>query len=88
MACKRCLVTGQVQGVFFRASTREQALRLGITGYARNLADGRVEVAACGPTVKVEELCAWLQSGPPQARVTRCDCEELGGQSFTGFSIS
>ena len=88
MACKRCLVTGRVQGVFFRASTREQAERLGITGYARNLPDGRVEVLACGSQGQLEELCAWLRSGPPQADVSRCACEELNDQSFTGFSIS
>ena len=45
---RRCLVAGRVQGVFYRASTRARAESLGVTGYARNLADGRVEVLACG----------------------------------------
>lgn len=88
MACKRCLVSGRVQGVFFRASTREQALRLGVTGYARNLPDGRVEVVVCGPHDSVDELCAWLQTGPPQAQVDVCNCADLDGESYTAFVIS
>jgi acylphosphatase len=68
--CVRCYVAGLVQGVFFRASTREQALRLGLTGYARNLPDGRVEVLVCGAQQGVAELQDWLRVGPPHARVT------------------
>jgi acylphosphatase len=49
MICMQCYVSGQVQGVFFRASARHEAERLGVTGYARNLSDGRLEVLACGP---------------------------------------
>ncbi|HHM04646.1 MAG TPA: acylphosphatase [Gammaproteobacteria bacterium] len=69
MVRKKCLVSGRVQGVFFRAATQQQARSLGITGYARNLPDGRVEVLACGEAGAVEALCAWLWKGPPQARV-------------------
>lgn len=65
----RFLVSGRVQGVFFRASTREQAQRLGLRGYARNLPDGRVEVLAVGEADAVDALARWLQHGPPQARV-------------------
>lgn len=67
--CKRCWVSGRVQGVFYRASAARKARELGITGYARNLADGRVEVLACGATATVEALMAWLWQGPPAARV-------------------
>lgn len=67
--CKRCLVSGRVQGVFYRASTAEYARELGVTGYARNLPDGRVEVLVCGDEQKVKELCDWLWQGPPTARV-------------------
>jgi acylphosphatase len=88
MICKRCLVSGRVQGVFFRASTRAQAQRLGVTGYARNLPDGRVEVVACGPHERVADLCNWLQSGPPQAQVDACVCEDLAGESYAAFAIS
>jgi acylphosphatase len=59
-----------VQGVFYRASTRQRAELLGVTGYARNLADGRVEVLACGEPAGVEALCSWLREGPPAACVT------------------
>jgi acylphosphatase len=87
MACKRCLVSGLVQGVFFRATTREQAELLGVTGYAHNLPDGRVEVMACGSDDRVAALCAWLQSGPPQAQVDDCDCETVAGKPYTRFEI-
>ena len=69
VVCKRCLVSGRVQGVFYRASTAERARTLGITGYARNLADGRVEVLACGEEAAVGQLCEWLWQGPPAAKV-------------------
>ena len=69
MAAARFLVSGKVQGVFFRASTREQARRLGLRGYAKNLPDGRVEVLAVGEAAAVDALARWLQRGPPQARV-------------------
>jgi acylphosphatase len=74
---RRCLVSGRVQGVYFRASTRDRARSLGITGYARNLPDGRVEVLACGARATVQELCAWLWQGPPAARVDAVAIEEI-----------
>ena len=70
MACVRFIVSGRVQGVFFRASTRDEALRLGLRGHARNLADGRVEVVARGDDAALADLERWLQVGPPLARVT------------------
>lgn len=80
----RCLVAGRVQGVFFRASTREQALRLGLTGYARNLPDGRVEVLAFGPAL--DQLLDWLRVGPPHAQVTAVTSEFVPCQPLSGFS--
>ena len=71
-AC-RCIVSGRVQGVFFRASTARRAHELGLVGHALNLEDGTVEVLAVGPHTQVEALCAWLQVGPPAARVERVD---------------
>ncbi len=70
----RCVVSGKVQGVFFRASTAREATRLGIKGHAINLPDGRVEVLAAGPAGAVEEFRRWLQRGPPMARVDQVEC--------------
>jgi acylphosphatase len=77
MACRRFLVSGHVQGVFFRASTRQQAMALGLTGYARNLPDGRVEVLACGDAAALQSLQAWLREGPAQAIVSDVKCEDV-----------
>ncbi|HKU42409.1 MAG TPA: acylphosphatase [Polyangiales bacterium] len=67
-----------MQGVFFRASTRERAQQLGCRGYARNLADGRVEVLAVGEPAAVDALNEWLWHGPPAAQVMDVQCSELG----------
>jgi acylphosphatase len=69
LAVRRFVVSGKVQGVFYRASTREKALSLGLCGYAKNLADGTVEVLAAGDMTKISELEHWLWHGPPTARV-------------------
>jgi acylphosphatase len=81
----RFIVAGRVQGVFFRASTRAQALRLGLSGYAENLADGRVEVVAAGSHEALDELDGWLHHGPPAARVESVRREAMPEQSFHGF---
>ncbi len=75
MAAMRCFVSGRVQGVFFRASTRHEARRLGLRGRAENLPDGRVEVLACGDPAALAELQAWLRHGPPLAHVDQLVCE-------------
>ncbi len=84
--CVLCHVAGRVQGVFFRASTRERAQRLGLTGYARNLPDGRVQVLACGAPEAVIQLKEWLRSGPPAARVSGVACEPTPEHNLNGFS--
>jgi acylphosphatase len=73
----RCRVYGKVQGVFFRASTATEANGLGLTGHARNLADGSVEVLACGDEQGVARLREWLETGPQMARVERVECETV-----------
>ncbi|MBN8482029.1 MAG: acylphosphatase [Xanthomonadales bacterium] len=65
----RFLVSGRVQGVGFRAAARSEALRLGLSGHARNLRDGDVEVVAIGDEAAIESLGSWLLHGPPAARV-------------------
>ena len=86
MACARFIVRGLVQGVFFRASTREQALKLGISGYAKNLPDGGVEVLACGPDAALDALQQWLRRGPPSARVESVAREAMPDQAMHGFA--
>lgn len=70
---RRWLLSGRVQGVYFRASTREQATKLGLSGRAINLPDGRVEVVAAGPVAALDALDEWLQTGPPAARVDQVE---------------
>lgn len=82
---RRCLVSGRVQGVWFRSSTRQKALALGLSGYARNLPDGRVEVVMSGPQEQVDALCAWLVAGPPLARVEDVRCEPYALAVPAGF---
>lgn len=88
MASARFHVSGRVQGVFFRASTRQEALRLGLCGYARNLPDGRVEVAASGSVEAVNELERWLWQGPPAARVDDVVRGDYADAVADGFDIS
>ena len=70
-------MSGRVQGVFFRASTRQRAHELGCRGYARNLADGRVEVLAVGEPTAVHALVDWLWQGPPSAHVTDVQSQDV-----------
>ena len=86
MACARFIVTGRVQGVFFRASTRDFALQLGVAGHAKNLDDGSVEVVASGSTEALAALFSWLHHGPTAARVERVQREELSPRNLSGFT--
>ena len=87
MSAARFIVSGKVQGVFFRASARDRANALGLRGFAKNLPDGRVEVLAAGSDAAIDELAAWLREGPPMARVD--DLERLPArddEAGEGFS--
>jgi acylphosphatase len=85
LLCKRFFVAGKVQGVFFRASTVQEARRLGLTGRALNLPDGRVEVLACGSANQIDELANWLQHGPPMARVDSVEIKAEKTGDFAGL---
>ena len=86
MVRKRALVSGRVQGVFFRDSCRREAQRLGVAGSARNLDDGRVEVIAEGEEGAVQALIEWCREGTPQAKVQSLEVEDLGeGEPRGGF---
>jgi len=81
-------VAGRVQGVFFRANTQEVAQRLGLSGYVRNLPDGRVEVVAEGEEEALRKLVDWCHEGPPLARVERVEVRwENPTGEFSGFHI-
>jgi acylphosphatase len=88
MICRRAFVSGKVQGVFYRATCVRKAQGLGLKGFARNLADGRVEVLACGEQAAVDELFAWLWEGSPASKVTGVVDEpaDAGEAQRTGFS--
>jgi acylphosphatase len=86
--CRVYLVSGRVQGVFFRQSTLKQARRLKLSGYAKNLEDGRVEIIVCGRPSAIRALEEWLQEGPPFAHVEEVETQEMTTTaSFSGFSI-
>ncbi len=85
MPCKRFIISGRVQGVWFRASTRQEAMRLGLTGHAINLSDGRVEVLACGDAVALDRLADWLWQGPELAAVSDVRSEDVRDRVLSGF---
>ncbi|MBV9084980.1 MAG: acylphosphatase, partial [Acidobacteriaceae bacterium] len=84
-SAKRWFISGDVQGVGFRYFVQRKAAALGLTGWARNLDDGRVEVYAVGPADKLNELAAGLHAGPPMAEVRRVDEREEAIQELGGF---
>jgi acylphosphatase len=70
MVCKKCVIGGRVQGVFYRATAARRAQELGISGHARNLPDGRVEVLACGEEPAVSAFVSWLWIGSSACKVS------------------
>ena len=82
------IIEGRVQGVWFRDSTRQEAVRLGLSGWVKNRFDGTVEVVAEGPRERVETLVTWCHHGPPAAGVTgvREFKEDFTGE-FDSFRI-
>jgi acylphosphatase len=84
----RLIIQGRVQGVWFRDSTRREAVSLGVFGWVRNRPDGSVEVLAEGPEDKVRKLVSWCGQGPPAAEVTRVhETTETWKGEFTAFDI-
>jgi len=87
--CVHIFVSGRVQGVFFRASTRDMALQLGLNGFVRNLSDGRVEIVASGSVESIDRFVQWCQVGPPGAKVDNLqitDCETTD-ETYQRFDI-
>ncbi|PPD32468.1 MAG: acylphosphatase [Methylomonas sp.] len=88
MRTLKLLISGRVQGVFFRASTQKLALQLGVTGTVRNLDDSRVEVIAQAEEEVLQALIDWCHRGPPSAKVERVELIELNfGENFDDFNV-
>ncbi len=85
--CIHSVVSGLVQGVCFRSSTAAQAKALHLTGWVKNLPDGRVEVLASGEKVNVLKLYEWLQRGPAHAQVSGVTLEEVPPRDGSSFDI-
>jgi acylphosphatase len=84
MICRKCLVSGRVQGVFYRATAAQRAQELSLRGYARNLPDGRVEVLACGEEQAVNTFIKWLWVGSSASQVTAVEVSEAGAEAAQG----
>jgi acylphosphatase len=85
MPCLHLFITGRVQGVWFRESMRQEALRLGATGWVRNTPDGRVEAVICGEQPILEKLLKWSEKGPPMAEVASVDTASVPEEPLSGF---
>lgn len=82
------LILGKVQGVFYRASTEQQARMLGLAGYCQNLEDGRVQVVAEGVPDQLQQLLEWCWQGPTQAEVTQIDVDkDVPTDEFNSFQV-
>lgn len=88
MIAIRILVTGRVQGVFFRATTKEKADRLGITGWVRNTEDGNVEIHAEGSPEVLKQFQVWCRKGPPAARIDQVQSMDVPEEGFEAFEIA
>lgn len=89
--CRHFLVSGTVQGVFYRDSTQQKAQNLGLTGYVTNLSTGQVEIEVCGEESKLDELQEWLWKGPIMSKVEDIQFEDIAtpnySHNFSGFDI-
>ncbi|MBL7743635.1 MAG: acylphosphatase [Chitinophagaceae bacterium] len=82
------IVTGKVQGVFYRQHTKETAIATGVTGEVKNMPDSSVHIIATGNSVQLQELIEWCKQGPPKAKVTDVMVKEIEFRSFEKFSIT
>ena len=86
-AALHLLISGRVQGVWFRGSMQAEARRLGLTGWARNLADGRVEALVEGPLAELAAIRDWTVQGPPGARVDSVEAQDRPASGLEGFKV-
>ncbi len=87
LRCVHCRISGRVQGVGFRYSTAQEANRLGLVGWVRNLADGRVETQASGLADDIGAFLSWLERGPRLAMVLEVETREQAPADHQGFTI-
>lgn len=88
LRCLHIQITGYVQGVCFRYCTQQEANRLGINGWVRNLSNGSVEVFICGAKSQIARMQAWLTHGPDNAQITHCETtEQKEIEPLSGFTI-
>lgn len=87
MITKQIIVTGKVQGVFFRKYTLQKAEALGITGHVENVNDGTVNIIATGTAAELQQLINWCRQGPPKAQVTQVKDYDTAFESFDKFVI-
>jgi acylphosphatase len=83
--CIQCNIFGRVQGVWYRASAQQEATKLGLTGWAKNMPDGSVEVIACGDEEQIQSFLTWLKKGSDNAEVEEMIYEEINYQEFEDF---
>lgn len=83
----RIIVTGKVQGVFYRKSAAEKAVSLGLYGWVKNNPDGSVEIEATGDKTSIEQLISWCKTGPKNAKVDKVEEYELPLTNFSDFRI-
>ncbi|MBA3661674.1 MAG: acylphosphatase [Gammaproteobacteria bacterium] len=85
--CIHFLISGKVQGVWFRASTQSEARKLNLTGWVKNTEDGKVEIVACGEESQITQLHTWLKRGPPQAQVEEVLREKWHAEQHAHFEV-
>ena len=81
-------ISGKVQGVYFRVSSQQVAIEHSLSGYARNLTNGDVEVLMCGEESNIEKMIKWLAQGPPEAKVRNVDVKQVPFQEHNFFAVS
>ena len=86
-SCMRCIISGRVQGVYYRVSAQGQASQYGIKGWAKNLTSGQVEVMACGNEADLQLFLAWLKQGPGNATISTVTYETLPWMEYQGFLV-
>lgn len=83
----KLLLTGLVQGVFFRVNAQDQAKKLGLTGYVKNLSNGQVEAVFEGPEDKIDDIIYWIKQGPASSRIDQLDIIQEKPANLTSFEI-